>query len=235
MESPIEALRSRLQTFWYNFGWSEWVPYVDGWIARFSLFVPIVGYLILFADQLGGSLHFKHLAGATTEVGLTGPQRLRFVYFGLFALGISNFLYRLKRPYIFKFGTTRIDFSRTGLESFTYQDFLSMHHEIRSKTHYTLDGKYYDSEWDGFKEAATNRGEGTDRVERTGHWEDSKSKYGSLLRSILSETFFRGNIQRRSWLVACIALSTAGYLLLFVPSADLFIKVLLSSFGSPHL
>src|SRR5690606_9894280 len=101
---------------------------------------------------------------------------------------------------------------------------------IRSKSHYTLDGKYYDSEWEGFKEAAINPGEGTDRVERTGHWEDAKSKYGSLLRSVLSETFFRCNLQRRSWLVFCLALSTAGYLLLVAPSIDLFIKVVLSTF-----
>lgn len=230
MQSPIDVMRSRFQSFWYNFGWSDWVAYIDGWIPRFSLFVPIVGYLILFADQVGGSIHFKSLVGPSADFGLTGQERLRFVYFGLFSLGVSNFLYRLKRPYIFRFGTNRTDYSRAGLEAFTYQDFLSLHHEIRSNNHYTLDGKYYDSEWDGFKDAATNRGEGTDQVERTGHWEDAKSKYGSLLRSILSETFFRGNLQRRSWLVLCIILSTAGYLLLVAPSADLFAKVVFSTF-----
>lgn len=235
MQSPFVSLHSKFQTFWYNFGWSEWVPYIDGWIPRFALFVPIVGYLILFADQVGGSLHFTHLAGPAPEFGLTGQERLRFVYFGLFALGVSNFIYRLKRPYQFRFGTNRIDYSRSGLESFTYQDFVALHHEIRSKNHYTLDGKYYDSEWDGFKEAAINRGEGTERVERTGHWEDAKSKYGSLLRSILSETFFRSSIQRRPWLIICIVLSTLGYLLLLAPSADLFFKVLSSTFSLPLL
>lgn len=231
MRSPIDAARSRWQSFWYNCGWSDWVNYIDGWIPRFSLFVPIIGYLILFADQVGGSLHFKNLTGPEVDFGLMGQDRLRLVYFGLFFLGISNFLYRVKRPYIFRFGTDRISYSRTALESFTDQDFLSLHHEIRSKTHYTLDGKYYDSEWAGFKEAATNPGEGTGHVDRTGHWEEAKSKYGSLLRSVLSETFFRGNLQRRSWLVLCIVLSTAGYLLLAASSIDLFIKVVLSTFS----
>ena len=233
MRSPIDVVRGRWQSFWYNFGWSDWVAYIDGWIPRFSLFVPIVGYLILFADQVGGSLNFNNLTGPAVDFGLTGRERLRFVYFGLFCLGVSNFFYRIKRPYIFKFGTDRISYSRTALESFTYQDFVSLHHEIRSKNHYTLDGKYYDSEWDGFKEAATNPGEGTDRVERTGHWEEAKSKYGSLLRSVLSETFFRSNLQRRSWLVLCIILSTAGYLLLAAPSVDLFVKVFLSTLELP--
>jgi hypothetical protein len=35
-----------------------------------------------------------------------------------------------------------------------------------------LDGKYYDSEWEEFLKAATNAGEETDNVERTGSWED---------------------------------------------------------------
>lgn len=96
----------------------------------------------------------------------------------------------------------------------------------------TLDGKYYDSEWDGFAEAARDPGEGTDRVERNGSWDEAQSRYGSLLRSILRETFFRGDTQRRLWLSICVVLSTVGYLLLAVPSIDLFVKVVLSSFAS---
>ncbi|WP_133819439.1 hypothetical protein [Tahibacter aquaticus] len=233
MRTLFAAFDSRYTSFWYNFGWSRWVAYIDGWIPRFSLFVPIVGYLIIFSDQVGGSLHFNNLAGPVHDFGLTGQERLRFVYFGLFFLGVSNFIYRIKRPYVFRFGTDRVSYGRTALESFTYHDFLSLHHEIRSKNHYTLDGKYYDSEWDGFRDAATNPGEGTDLVERTGHWEEAKSKYGSLLRSVLSETFFRSNLQRRSWLVLCSILSTVGYLLLAAPSFDLFVKVFLSTFKLP--
>lgn len=233
MRSHIDAVRSRWQSFWYNFGWSDWVAYIDGWIPRFSLFVPVIGYLIIFSDQIGGSLQFNNLAGTGLHFGLSERERLRFVYFGLFCLGLSNFIYRIKQPYNFKFGTDRVSYSRAALESFTYQDFLSLHHEIRSKSHYTLDGKYYDSEWDGFKEAATNPGEGTDQVKRTGHWEEAKSKYGSLLRSILSETFFRGNMQGRHWLALCIVLSSAGYLLLVAPSIDLFVKVVVSTFELP--
>lgn len=221
-------LSNKSSSFLYNFGWSRWVSYVDGWIPRFSLFIPIIGYLILFSDQVGGSLHFTQLAGPAPATGLTGQERLRFVYFGLFALGISNLIYRLMRPYQFRFGTNRIDFTRLGIEHFTYQDFLSFHYEIRRR-HYTTNGKYYDSEWDGFKAAALNDGEGTNQIKRTGHWEDAKSRYGNLLRSILSETFFRCNLQHRSWLVVCIILSTFGYLLLLAPSVDLFVKVLSST------
>jgi hypothetical protein len=226
-------IQGKLQGFWYNFGWANWASYIDGWIPRFSMFVPVIGYLILFSDQIGGAIQFQNLAGQAHDFGLTGPERLRFVYFGLFALGISNLIYRLKRPYLFRFGTTSIEFSRTAMESFTFGDFLSFHNQIRDKNHYTLDGKYYDSEWEGFRDAANNPGEGTSHVERTGHWENAKSQYGSLLRSILSETFFRENVQKKNWLVFCIFLSTSGYILLAAPSLDLFIKVVISTVGLP--
>jgi hypothetical protein len=226
-------MRNRLHSFWYNFGWTDWVAYIDGWVPRFALFVPIVGYLVLFNDQVGGSVAFRNLVGPDLQdFWLSGRHRLRFVYFGLFALGISNLIYRARQPYVFRFGTTPASYTRTALELFTYQDFLSMHGEIRAKGHLTLDGKYYDSEWEGFSNAARNPGEGTDDVERSGHWEDARRQYGSLLRSILRETFFRSNTQRRYWLTLCIVLSTIGYVLLAIPSGDLFVKVVLSTLGA---
>lgn len=225
----MRFLSSRFNTFWYNFRWSDWVRYIDGWIPRFSVTVPIVGYLILFNDSIAGHVVFTNLIGSPFAFGLDGGERLRFVYFGLWALGVSNVLFHFRKPHLFRYGVNPVEFTRTGLEHFTYQDFLQMHHTIRHEGHLTLDGKYYDSEWDGFKEASLNKGEGTDRVERTGSWEGAQSKYGSLLRSILNETFFRGDTGRRGWLATCVLLSTVGYALLVVPSIDLFVKVMLST------
>jgi hypothetical protein len=225
-------MRLSLSTFWYNLGWSDWVGYIDGWIPRLSLSVPLVGYLILFNDTVGKSLEFIHITSDTVNTfGLTGSQRLRFIYFGLIALGISNFIYRLKRPYAFRFGTAVADYTRTCLDVFTLGDFVQLHGRIRHEGHLTMDGKYYDSEWDGFLAAASNEGEGTDQVKRTGSWDRARSDYGSLLRSMLRETFFRQNTSAKAWLVACIALSTIGYVLLVTPSVDLFAKVLRSTLG----
>ncbi len=224
------TLRSRWQTFWYNFGWSNWAVYIDGWIPRLSLSVPIVGYLILFNDTIGQALEFAHLTSkAVNAFGLTGPQRLRFVYFGLIALGISNFIFRLKKPFAFRFGKNMTDYIKTCLDVFTLQDFVRLHEQIRHEGHLTLDGKYYDSEWDGFLKSARNTGEGTERVKRDGSWDDARNSYGSLLRSILRESFFRQNTRRRIWLMFCVVLSSIGYLLLSVPSLDLFAKVVRSS------
>jgi len=226
------SLETRVSTFWYNFRWSDWIGYVDGWIPRFAFFVPLLGYLILFNDNVTSLLKFQELVGSLASFdGLSSGERLRFVYFGLIFLGLSNLLFRFKKPYIFRFGTNIREYTSNCLQTLSFDSFQRMHIAIREDGHFTQSGKYYDSEWDGFKEAALNEGEGTDSVKRNGHWEDAKSQYGSLLRSILNEYFFKKDIERKNWLLVCVVASTIGYTLLIIPSFELFIKVAVSTFG----
>lgn len=221
---------TRWNTFVYNYAWSDWVAYIDGWIPRFCFFIPIVGYLILFNDRIVGLMEFHTLTReASFDWGLNTSIRLRCVYYALFFLGISNLIYRIRKPYAFRFGRNVADYTRTALEVFTLGDFINIHGTIRHEGHLTLDGKYYDSEWEGFLAAARNPGEGTEKVVRSGSWEDAKRAYGSLLRSMLRENFFRSDTRRRVWLSICVVLSTFGYTLLAIPSIDLFIKVSVST------
>jgi hypothetical protein len=217
--------------FSYNYRWSDYVKYIDGWIPKLALSVPIIGYLILFNDKMSELLIFDEIANEDTlSFGLSGLQRLRILYFGLIFLGISNFIYHINKPRHFKLGTNLADYTKVCLEMLNLGDYSQMHHTIREEGHLTPNGKYYDSEWDGFEESATNTNEGTDQVLRDGDWEGAKRKYGGLLREILAENYFRYDIKKRFWLSLCLTLSTIGYALLLVPSLDLFIKVCVSSF-----
>ena len=217
--------------FSYNYRWSDYVKYIDGWIPKLALSVPIIGYLILFNDKMSELLIFDEIANEDTlPFGLSGLQRLRILYFGLIFLGISNFIYHINKPRHFKLGTNLADYTKVCLEMLNLGDYSQMHHTIREEGHLTPNGKYYDSEWDGFEESATNTNEGTDQVLRDGDWEGAKRKYGGLLREILAENYFRYDIKQRFWLSLCLTLSTIGYALLLVPSLDLFIKVCVSSF-----
>ena len=63
-------------------------------------------------------------------------------------------------------------------------------------------------------------------VKSESDWTQAKGKYEGLMRSMLIENFFRNNVMRRTSLTLCIVLSVVGYVLLLVPSADLFVKVL---------
>lgn len=89
----MRSLKGWWQTFSYNYCWSDYVAYIDGWIPKLALSVPIIGYLILFNDKISEILIFKELANEDTlSFGLSGVQRLRLIYFGLILLGVSNFI-----------------------------------------------------------------------------------------------------------------------------------------------
>ena len=212
-------------TFKYNYRWSDYVRYIDGWIPKLALSVPILGYLILFNDKISDILTFKTIINEESlSFGLSGLQRLRLLYFGLIFLGISNFIYRLKKPYLFKFGTNLVDYTKTCLELFTNSDYLQMSHTIQQEGALTSGGKYCEEEWNCFSDASKNIYDS----EAKG-WEITKSKYGGLLRGMLNDIFFRYDRGRRFWLSTCLTLSSLGYILLVTPSIDLFIKVFIST------
>ena len=85
----MRPFKLRWETFTYNYSWSDYVGYIDGWIPKLALSVPILGYLILFNDSVSEILSFKYLAKeGVGDFGLEGATRLRLLYFGLICLGI---------------------------------------------------------------------------------------------------------------------------------------------------
>jgi hypothetical protein len=235
-KSASSLLQYHLRSYWYNLCWSNYVGFIDGWVPRFAFFVPLVGYLILFNDWAADALVFERITShAPQNLLMSSQARLRMIYFGLIFLGVSNLLYRMRRPSALRFGTNKIDAIRNGLDYFTIHDFIDIHETIESKGHKTLHGKYETSEWEGFKRATLNKGDATERlgfggVVKNGNWEMAKQEYGSLLRSMLHEWFFREDTSRRVCLILCLIFSTSGYLLLAYSSLELFLKVFISTF-----
>jgi hypothetical protein len=216
------------QIFVYNYGWSRYVFLFDGWIARSAMAVPIVGYLILFNDSISQHLSFKILAGESTSwFGLSSSARLKLIYFGLIFLGIATILYRLRRPYVFRIGTNQFDYVERALRHFTASAYIDTHGAIRHEGHHTLHGKYYDSEYEAFLNLALGKvDEHGHRREATANWNEAKSKYEGLLRSMLIENFSRNEVTRRFSLSFSIIWALAGYTFLLIPSIDLFLRVL---------
>jgi hypothetical protein len=209
--------------FWYNFGWSAWVWCLDGWIAKCSMAVPVIGYLVLFNDSVSQHLSFNDLASEhqLSALSLSASARLKLIYFGLIFLGSANILYRLRRPYIFRIGTDQFDYVERALVHFTVENYIDLNGIIRSEGHHTQHGKYYNAEFDSFLDVATGHNQ-----PGVGNWNVAKTKFEGLLRSILIENFFRNNIRHRLALTCCLFLAFCGYALLLVPSADLFAKVI---------
>jgi hypothetical protein len=225
----IKKLKFNWQIFDYNFGWTSYINLIDGWIARCSVAVPIVGYLIIFNDTIVEYISFdKITGGGVSPFYLDSVNRLRLLYFALISLGIANLIYKFRRPWVFKVGRDTKEFIVNGLNIFTPTDYIRFHGTIRHEGHLTVYGKYYDSEWEGFLKQAIGI-EGKSVSENVpGHWNDAKNQYEYLLRCILEETFFRHSITNRISLCFSIIFSFVGYALLLLPSADLFFAVLKS-------
>ena len=229
----VDRIRMRWKIFRYNFGWPDYAPLLDGWIARCAMAIPFIGYLIIFNDTIANHISFDLLASESSSAfGLSSSARLKLIYLGLLILGISNILYRWKRPHPLRIATNEYDYVEKALKHFSVSAYIRLNEQIRysNQDAFTQDGKYYDSDYEAFIEDATGRKPGVGPREaavRRGHWNEAKSRHEGLLRSILRETFFRDSYHtRRGWLICCLMTSTIGYALLFLPSLDLFLKVL---------
>lgn len=195
--------------------------------------VPVVGYLILFNDNVSQHLSFNRLASENViGFGLLPATRLKLIYFGLIFLGSSNILFRLRRPFVFKIGISQFEYVENALRHFTLSAYVDINGVIRQEGHHTPHGDYYDSEYNAFLNLALGgTNSARQRDESIADWTGAKNKYEGLLRSMLMENFSRNNIRRRFSLTWCIFISLAGYALLLVPSADLFTKVLIVTLG----
>jgi hypothetical protein len=219
-------IRSKIDSFAYNFRWSDYVDLFDGPAARAALAIPLIGYLILFNDWVANNLTFQIISETEGPyVGISGGTRLQLVYFGLFCLATASVVYRFRRPFVHKFGRNFVEFSRVGLETFTTSFYVNAHGLIRNEGHLTTSGKYYDSTWDGFLQVAQGEGEGTDTVSQKPDWEKARKQYEHLLRGILEDFYFRHDITNRFSLAICLIFAGVGYLLLIGSGADIFIKV----------
>jgi hypothetical protein len=156
--------------------------------------------------------------------------RLQLIYLGLIFLGVGNFVYRLKRPHVLRFGQDQFEYVDFALRNFTYRNYIDIHGSIRHEGHFTLDGKYYDSEWNKFQNDVKGRPEGDESGNHwgiMGNWIAAKHENEHLLRSMLSEYFVAKAFHtRRIWLISCLCISTIGYLLLSIPSIDIFLRVM---------
>ena len=227
----FQILASRWEGFRYNYQWHDYVPYLDGWIVRFAATIPILGYLILFNDEVTAFMNFDDLtSGQEDKFWLTGSQRLRLLYFGMLLLALANLLYRIRRPYVLKCAPSLEEYLEWADRLLTFSDLLGMHRQIRSDVHVSQDGKYWDSDWDAFRLDA--QGSEDDASMKIGDWGLAKQKHGNLIRSILRETYYRSARERRASLSVCLFIAILGYSFLAIPSLDLFFRVFAATFLS---
>lgn len=225
----MDAVKSKWDTFIYNYQWGDYVNYIDGWIPKLAFSVPIIGYAILFNDGVSSWFDFS-IISENSNFGLTNTTKLQFIYFGLIFLGLSNLIYRFKRPHCFKFATNQKQFNEYALDNFTIIEFRDMHSEIQRNGHLSMSGKTYDYLWEEFYEQVDPTKKKVEAKKPVHSWSDTKERYRDMLTMLFNDSFFRYSQANRSWLTTCLTISSIGYGFLAIPSVDLFIKVLLTVF-----
>ena len=219
-----------------NFTWVTLTPYINGWVPKFALFIPIIGYLILFNDSISDKIQFSALLNSSTSneyfLSFSSSTRLKLLYFGLIFLGISNFFYHLIKPAVFNIANIPMEYLKLCIENFTLKDFEGIHLGIQKHGPQSSYGQYDPVEWTIFKSEAAAYGNTNNKIKDSNNinWESAKQKHGNLLRLLLLEQFYGDNVGRQKRLITLFVASTIGYILLLLPSLDLFIQVTKASF-----
>lgn len=214
--------------------WSKYVSYIDGRISRFSLFVPIIGYLILFNDQISEAITFKTITNSNElESELTGLQRLQLIYFGFISLGLSNLFFKISKPKTFNIATNYMEFTNKHIESSNFMVFDDMYEHTKNRPH-ILSFQIFQDQYKTFKDdyhldKIRNTNDDDIHVKNPKNWQVITNKNGDFLRSLLEKFFIDNDKSRNIPLSICIILSTLGYSLLAIPSIDLFIKVIFAT------
>lgn len=233
-------LKVKWQVFDYNYHWQDYSFLFRGVFPRTSIAIPLVGYLIIFNDGLAQHLSFDLLINSEANYSVvTSYMRLRMTYFGLVLVGVGSTIYFLRRPHVIKTGDTFESYRAAMMERASPSLFINLHYHIREKgvDPYTREGKYYDKTFEDFYEMATGAPRGAsirEAYERgtQANWPEAVRRYEPMLNGMLYETYFREGRKRRVALTVCLALTFAGYMLLFIPSLDLFVRVLVATFSS---
>ena len=203
--------------------WISTLAYVDGWLPKMALFVPLIGYLILFNDKIIPYAKFDSLSNSSGLI-LDPIVRLKYVYFGLTFLGFANFIYRVRRPIEFRHGTNSGKiYTRNCLDIYTQQDYERLVSSIKKRDPVTSEGVSEISEWETTITSASRN------VHGGSNWTDVKKIQKDILLGILWENFTFANGSRKMSLAASVILATIGYVLLLIPNADIFIRVLLEN------
>ncbi len=212
------------------FEWTSIQPVVDGWIARLSLSVPIIGWLIVFNDSVGGQLTFEVLGGVKS-IGQVDLLRLRFIYFGLIFLGGANLLYRLFRPRLIA-NYHQIDhYIDRGFETHSYNSMVQLYNEVSVWNAPGYSKLELGEAWGSYDKESKKNQEAFNSHSRSSILEYSviKERFAPLIRSVLHFNYAKQNRSRVfAKLIICI-LALVGYVLLLIPSFSVLTQVLTST------
>ncbi len=107
--------------------WPKWEVlrrFGNSYLVRASVIMPLLGYFILFNDEIVRFIRLDILLGVDARTRLDGTQlmNIRFVYFGLFFLGVGSAVYSVFCPEIIKNHNDSTAYVRADYDLMSYKD-----------------------------------------------------------------------------------------------------------------
>ncbi|WP_037311355.1 hypothetical protein [Ruegeria halocynthiae] len=106
-------------------------------LTRVVALVPIIGYLILFNDQIAEIASFRMIAGvepgAETPFLLSGLAKMRLVFFGSLFLLFSNLIFKGFRPQVLELAKGDVEFAARVGERYSVHELADMETHVFSE------------------------------------------------------------------------------------------------------
>lgn len=106
-------------------------------LSRIIGFIPLIGYLILFNDEIANITSFRTIAGL--EHGNASPfilsslAKMRLVFFGSLFVLFANLIFRVFRPQVLELSKGDIEFSTRVRDSYSVHELKSMEADVYSE------------------------------------------------------------------------------------------------------
>ncbi|EEE35134.1 conserved hypothetical protein [Rhodobacteraceae bacterium KLH11] len=121
---------------WKFMQWQSVERVANNDLTRVVALVPIIGYLILFNDQIAEIASFRLIAGveqgAATPFYLTGLAKMRLVFFGSLLLLFSNLIFKVFRPPVLELAKGDIEFAARVGERYSVYELEEMESQVFS-------------------------------------------------------------------------------------------------------
>lgn len=121
---------------WKIVQWNSVEKVANNELARIVGLVPLVGYLILFNDEIAGIASFTIIAGVENDnvspFILSSLAKMRFVFFGSLFVLFANLTFRVFRPPVLENSKGDMEFSTRVRDSYSVYELASMEAQVFS-------------------------------------------------------------------------------------------------------
>lgn len=209
-------------------GWISLRKIGNSSVAKATIFMPIIGYFVIFNEEIVKYLHLiGDLSGTKASPGDLNLTRLVSVYIGLFFVGIASIVFLLCCPPELAETASEHEFNQKEMDLMNPLRVAKMQRQLVE-----LGGQVATAAHDEIAKLSQLQMSETVgsayMVPSTASlsWPDWIGRNRSNISAIVAVKYSLLNDSRYWARVCCIACYCIGFLFLFLPSAEVFIRAL---------